>query len=193
MKFKTKLKIAVALACVAFSPTAQAADPFIEGVILMGVDLLNPNVGDGVTFNGPLATATQVDTWTGAIVIAATGDFAGTSGAVSFPTPWIFANSYTPFWTVGAFSFDLTNSMITQGPGFLEVKGTGMLHATGFSDTPGFWVFTATGFQDPQLGNNTLFSWSSSTNSVPDGGSTVALLGLSLLGLHSARRKFIKR
>ncbi|MES2474885.1 MAG: VPDSG-CTERM sorting domain-containing protein [Verrucomicrobiota bacterium] len=192
MKLKSILKTIILMTVVACAPAVQAADPFINGVIQMGIDASSPNSGFGVTLdNSDLGLATQVTSWAGAIVINASNDFSGTVGqAVNFPTPWIFANSYTPFWTVGNFSFDLTSSWVSQSSGHLLVEGTGMLHAPGFSDTPGFWSFAITG---PQGGANGQFSWSSSTNSVPDGGTTIALLGLSLLGLHGIRRKFAQR
>ncbi len=114
----------------------------------------------------------------------------GTS--VSFAEPWVFDPStpYSPLWTVTdngtTFTFNLTSSFIAlQNSSFLSISGTGVITGTGFDDTPGVWNFSSQG-----PGAEGKFSWSASTgNQVPDGGTTLVLLGASLLGLHGIRRK----
>lgn len=69
----------------------------------------------------------------------------------------------------------------------LHVIGTGMVMGNGYDPTPGTWSFTT---QEPSAGNRFTFSASSA---VPDGGTTVAMFGFSLLGLYGARRKFGSR
>ena len=82
-----------------------------------------------------------------------------------------------------SYSFDLLTLMITQqGGDSLTLHGTGTLHITGFDNTPGTWIFTAN-----EAGGT--FSFSSSNGAiVPDGGTTVMLLGAALGLLGIARR-----
>jgi hypothetical protein len=191
MKSKTISKFGAASIAAFVLTSAAHALPYLNGVINMGTNfsvlgagIKLQNAGGAVTTN--LATAAGVKTWVGAIVTSSSGSFATAlpGSPVSFAQPWVFANPYTPLWSVGGFTFDLTSSMVTHLPSFLLVEGTGLLHAPGFADTPGFWTFSTQGSAAQGV-----FSWSSSTNSVPDGGATVALLGFALLGLHGVRRK----
>ena len=81
-------------------------------------------------------------------------------------------------------SFNLgTITFVDEIPGIsLTLTGTGLAKLTGFDDTVGTWSFTAT-----QSG--TVFGWDSiNVSRVPDGGTTVVLLGLSVLGLGSVNR-----
>jgi hypothetical protein len=97
-----------------------------------------------------------------------------------------------PLWTVtvglNTYSFSLSSPISISQPGdnTLELKGTGTLMATGFDNTPGTWIFTG------NQGGGT-FSYSSSNAArVPDGGASIALLGLSILGLGGVSR-FVRR
>jgi hypothetical protein len=87
------------------------------------------------------------------------------------------------------YSFDLTGvQSVSQGFDvnglqFLQISGTGFLQITGFEDTKASYLLTAN-----QAGST--FSFSSSNQAVPDGGATIALLGLVLVGVEGFRRKF---
>ena len=139
-----------------------------------------------------LAAATGVQSWLFAEVELGSGSFASVpdGAAVTFSQPWVFNPSTpkTPLWSIAGpdnFTFNLTSSTIAfQNGSFLAIKGTGTLTGTGYSATPGTWFFTTKG-----VAAEGKFSWSSSTVAVPDGGTTLALLGGSLLGLCGLRRK----
>ncbi len=150
-----------------------------------------------------LATATQVVDFrssggagNSADVTDATGDFAttiSTGDVASFPNLYQFNPSApaNPLWTVGGFTFDLTSStVVLQNSRFLVIEGVGILSGNGFDATVGTWAFTS---QQSDGSNRDSFSFSANTTAapgqVPDGGSTVALLGAALLGVAALRRK----
>lgn len=64
----------------------------------------------------------------------------------------------------------------------LDLEGTGKFTGAGFDDTAATWTASF----NTQSGT---FSFSASSGSVPDGGSTVALLGCALVGMEVFRRK----
>ena len=147
--------------------------------------------------NADLSLATQVVEWdTPKVGVIHTGDFSAiTTGTdVVLWQPWDLttaAPGIVDFWKVGGFSFDLTSSTRYYDPaglGFLSASGYGVIRKVGLEDTTGTWSFST---QRPGAGN--LFTFSASGEAIPDGGTTVALLGVSLLGLHGLRRKFSKR
>ena len=109
--------------------------------------------------------------------------FAQVGDFVDFTPTWSFdSGSITAFWQVDGFTFDLIASQITyQDNGFVSVWGTGTITGNGYT-APGTWRFSTQ--DDP---SNGVFSFSAST--VPDGGATVALLGLALAGIEVIRRK----
>ena len=117
---------------------------------------------------------------------------------VLIPTVGVHYNSFTysplsgsisPIWAttapnLGLASFDLSSiSFIDENPGVsLTLRGDGLAKLAGFDDTRGTWSFTATQ-------NGTNFGWDSiNSTRVPDGGATLALLGMSVLGLGGVRR-----
>lgn len=189
---KLTSKIGVALALIALCSSAHAAK--IIGTINMGTDtnvagsgvvLAN---GSGTALVSGVAGATQVKQWVAPIVTSTSGNFTSVANgtAVSFATPWVFnpSTAYTPLWTVGGFTFNLTSSAFNFFGNTLSVVGTGKLNKAGFDETNGEWQFTTQGSSAQGV-----FSWSSSTTAaVPDGGSTLALLGLSFLGLGGVSR-----
>jgi hypothetical protein len=146
-----------------------------------------------------LDTATQVTTWFDAfgnaghttIGFGNTGDFAGiTPGTqVNMAQPWIF-NPSTPtpnFWSVGGFTFNLLSStIITQTKSFLNIEGTGIVSGNGFTPTVADFAFSV---QNAGGGHHVSFTFSANETEVPDGGSTVAFLGLALTGIEVLRRK----
>jgi hypothetical protein len=134
-------------------------------------------------------TATMVTSWDSANVDAASGDFLPfvmVGDAMTFTPSWSFnSGPINLFWTVDGFTFDLNASSIGfQGFGTLFVTGTGWITGHGFSPTSGTFTFSS---QDPS--SDGVFSWSGGTEAVPDGGTTVALLGLALAGIEGIRRK----
>ena len=144
-----------------------------------------------------LATASEVMTWTNAQVTLATGSFASipTGTAATLAQPWVFVPSTaTPgLWSVtfggNTFSFDLASDTVfsPRSTQFLNVSGPGTIHGTGFLDTPGEWSFTSTNANGQDRTSFT-FTTDTTANGVPDGGATVALLGLGLAGLEGLRR-----
>jgi hypothetical protein len=164
--------------------------------LAMGVSAHAVQIVGNITFKGGVELdavsvndATQVTAWNDAQVQGRSGDFASTVTAgdsVSFFAPWLFNSGAVPtFWNVGGFTFDLTSSSIQfQGGGFLSVSGTGSISGNGFDATVGTWRFST---QDDAADGE--FSFSSASRAVPDGGATVALLGLALAGLGLASRR----
>jgi hypothetical protein len=170
--------------------TVQAI-PIVGGISLSG----------NVTY--PVANinaATAFQSFSGVTVSSVSGSYLDASVAAGTGVS-MSAFSFNPFAPAGiiplwqttsgtAASFDLTSlGPITQGNGFLILTGEGTLHLDGFDNTPGYWRFSS------QQGDTT-FAFSSSNGaltpsdaSVPDGGTTVILLGATLSGLALIRRK----
>jgi hypothetical protein len=132
-----------------------------------------------------------------AVVAAATGNYS------AFAPPVVTLASYKDFqydgdglpqtiWEINATTFFRLASItsVIESANGLVLTGLGTAFLTGFDSTPGLWSFSA----DRNLGE-TVFSFSSTTQvpppSVPDSGSTVALLGSALvaMGLISRRRR----
>jgi hypothetical protein len=149
----------------------------------------------GVTLDtASVVTATKVTSYTNPIVQSRSGDFGGIAlgTAVSIVAPWSF-NTPTPginnFWQVGGFTFNLTQSSIAfQTAGLLGVTGTGFISGNGFTATAGTWTFTGS---DPGAGTPLVFSFQAANGTVPDGGTTVMLLGAALTGLGLLKRRFV--
>ena len=183
MKTKTILAMLAIgfVSCALFSEQAQAT-PITGDLGFSG----------GSTFNTTsLATATRVNSWF-AFVGTTTGSFVGVpiGSSVTLAAPWIF-NPSTPtlgLWSVGGFSFDLATATIdTQNSHLLSITGTGTLNGAGFDSTPGTWAFSA---QSAGGIHQASFTFSADTTGagVPDGGTTVMLLGAALGALGLARR-----
>jgi hypothetical protein len=113
-------------------------------------------------------------------------NFAQVGDFVDFTSAWSFESGpIDMFWQVDGFTFNLVVSHILfQADGFLAVWGKGLITGHGYT-SGGNWRFSTQ--DDPADG---VFSFSAST--VPDGGATVALLGLSLAGIEVVRRKLRK-
>ncbi len=145
---------------------------------------------------GTVNTATMVTAWLDQMgnmptVQSRSGDFipfVAMGATATFTAPWTFVSgSHPAFWTVGGFTFDLTSSsIIFQGSGSVNVSIDGMVSGHGFTPTVFHGNFSS---QDPPAGSPPIFSFSMSFGSVPDGGATVALLGLALAGIEGIRRK----
>jgi hypothetical protein len=145
-----------------------------------------------------LGNATAASAFTGVTVGGApTGTFAGTFGAsvtwsaFSWPSNVLVAPLWTFVFGANTYSFDLAHvSVFSQSNEFLNLTGSGTFHVTGFDDTPGFWSFT---ISNPGGGPHPNFEFtfanSQTATGVPDGGMTVALLGIAFVVLEGLRRK----
>ena len=164
-------------------------------------------VTGSITFSGTVqldtasaGTATKVTAWGGLAggkpqVESRDGSFTAftTPGdAVTFFAPWSFnSGPIASFWMVGGFTFDLSSSAKTfQNASSVNADGTGTISGNGFMATAGTWHFTT---QDPSTGSPATFSFSAATGAVPDGGSSVALLGVGLAGIEALRRRIYAR
>jgi hypothetical protein len=192
MKSLSKTLLAVlatgVLSCAVFSQQAQASQ--ING---------NINFAGSVQFNtNLLQNVTRVVTWYdilnhagfSSVAPGGTGDFAGIAPGTqaTMAQPWIFIPSTpTPgLWSVGGFTFDLlTSTVVTRNSTFLNISGTGIVSGNGFDPTSMEWSFTA---QNAGGRPRTIFSFSANGVAVPDGGTTVMLLGAALGVLGMARR-----
>jgi hypothetical protein len=187
------------IALMALTSATQAA--LISGAVnfssTAGGGILLQDSAGNVTTN--LGAATGIKSWTLSEVEEGSGSFdtVADGTAVLFPSPWI-VNSSALLWAIAgpeAFTFNLTScTTVFHSQYFLAIRGTGMLTANGFEATPATWWFTTQG-----VAAENKFSWSSSIfaspditpfTPVPDGGTTIILLGGSLLGLHGLRRQF---
>lgn len=154
----------------------------------------------GVQLNtGSSGTATAVVAWQDTSVESSSGDLASIAPgtAVTFKSPWFFVSGpVVGLWSVGGYTFDLNFSTIQfQGgsPASVSVTGQGTLSGNGYDPTTFTWAFTT---QDPGAGQPLVFSFSAAAGSVaggsvPDGGTTVMLLGGSLLGLGLLKKKLL--
>jgi len=107
--------------------------------------------------------------------------------------PWTFTMATPGLWSVGGFTFDLTSAtVVTQNATFLDIIGVGTVSGNGFDSTNARWAFTV---QNAGGGTGDFFSFSANiaTVGVPDGGSAVALLGISLGAIEFVRRKLRAR
>ncbi len=179
MKFITRKFLAIA-ALTLIASTASAVP--ITGEIGFG-GIWTPTGGTGTAD----ATGIQINF---AVVLAATGDMAPTTGQSVTYTPFTFDPfvPVAPLWSVTGtngvdYSFDLdTVNVDFQSATELNLSGTGVLRADGFDDTFGTWNFS---------GNNQVlftFSANAAPRLVPEPGA-LALFGLGFAGFVVARRR----
>jgi hypothetical protein len=172
------------------------------------------SAGNSINFAGSaqfdtnsLSSATTVEMWYASLLGVAVPSISlvqSTSGpnfgliadgsVVAMNEPWNIGSGVDNLWSVGGYTFDLTDSTVSfQNGAFLAVSGVGVITGVGIDPTPGTWYFTA---QLPEADGR--FSYSAGTavlptNNVPDGGSAFALLGLALGGMEVLRRRRSKR
>jgi hypothetical protein len=172
--------IALAAAALVFTQTSQAV-PITGTIGFSGTAQL-----DGST----VATSTQVVSWGTNTVGIASGSFAPTIGLQAIlASPWFFnSGALNGFWTVGGFTFNMSSSSVfSNAGGFLTIVIAGTVTGNGYDATALAGRVT---IQDPSTGNGPFtYTESLSFNSIPDGGSTVLLLGAALSGLTLMRRK----
>lgn len=165
----------------------------------------NLSLAGTVTMNGTsFLSATKFTSFEDVTVGGASaldGAYVGTSGAAVTVTPFTWSpptasTPINPLWTFvsggNIYSFDLSVlHMDYASPTGLLLSGLGTAHITGpgldYTATTGTWDFSA------QTQGLSTFTYSSTTvitpSSVPDGGSTVALFGASMIGLGLMGRK----
>ncbi len=187
MKISKLVWTILAAGCLSTGFVGQSANAaMINGAITFA--------GGAVYDTSSLATATRVNSFSNVSVMSSDGDFASFTSvgdAVTMAAPWIFTPSTaTPaLWSVGGFTYDLSGAtVVLQNADFLLISGTGTISGNGFDPTVGTWSFTS---QSPSANGVFSFSGGSSANGVPDGGTTMALLGIALVGIEIARRKLV--
>lgn len=154
----------------------------IDGSLDMGGGAYLLDAGGNVTNDASLAVAIDFNP-NNFRVIAADGDFSGNLGNIGRIKDFTFdsfAGSIDTFWTMGGFSFELTDVSrgVTSDPGsFLVLNGTGVITAAGFAGTAANWSYSS------DTTGNGAFSWSavSDTQAVPEP-TVLALLAAGLLG-----------
>jgi hypothetical protein len=193
MKQITKLAMtasAAIIASVLLAPAVWANE--ITGSI--GFGSLGVNISGG---SGTLASASSF-TLNDPFLTTETGIYT----AVPILTPVTFSGfqfnppqaSVDPLWTfmVGAitYSFDATSvtSFFDSTLDQWDIGGNGIAMVTGFSATPGIWNVNLS-----QSGASIVFDSSEASSptvpTVPDGGSTMLLLGGGFIGLAGVARK----
>ncbi|HEY6226601.1 MAG TPA: VPDSG-CTERM sorting domain-containing protein [Verrucomicrobiae bacterium] len=194
MKTLKALSLTIALASALTAP--------VQAIMING----SIDMSGTATLNNTLLGSASAATGFSAVTVGGTptGSFTGTFGdavtwsAFSWPSSttvaplWVFTDAGTG-WT---YSFNLDNVTVkSQDNEFLNLKGNGVLSITGdllhpspYDSTTGAWSFT---ISNPGGGahSNFDFTFANSQTAVPDGGATIALLGVGLLGLGALRRK----
>jgi hypothetical protein len=164
-----------------------------------------PEIKGGIGFSGAFATdGSPTDLTTGTmftivgavttVPAAVPGDFAGAPASPdTFLSPILVhaglggnvgQNLYTI--TIGGNLFTFLINSISQDVNsakFYDVSGTGTVTAAGFAPTIGTYTLNFT-----QSGGSS-FTWGATSTAIPDGGTTVILLGAALSGLGLLRRK----
>jgi hypothetical protein len=190
----TLLTLVGAAAILALAQTTQAV-PIAGSIGFSGAVQLN---------TGDVTTATTAVNWFGTQITpfstsgAFLTEFGSVGGqAVTVASPWNFSlgGAVANFWQVGSapqFTFNLISSssliQVISGTTFLNVFLSGTVSAIGFDTT----AFTGS-FQvaNPPANGITTFTERLSFNSVPDGGTTVMLLGAALSGMALIKRKLM--
>lgn len=144
-----------------------------------------PNVAiDEVSSNGAYA---GLQAATSATFTNFTFGAVGTTGALAVSPLWTFTDAGTG-WT---YTFDLASISVNAVLGTQRLlEGYGTLNITGagspYTATNGYWTLSSSGVQ-------TRVTFSSYATSVPDGGSTLVLLGGVLFGVEMLRRRFLAK
>jgi hypothetical protein len=165
---------------------------FTGSAVLTGADA-TPGGATGIDFSNPIDVMEEVsfDDY-GGLSDTTTADFTdltfgavGTTGALPMSLLWTFDDGGLTyeFWltsvtTNGVIGGGSTIARVVGGQGLARIYGPG----SDFDDTDGFWQVSTSG-------RGSTISFSSYAEAVPDGGTTMALLGLALIGLDAARRK----
>ena len=189
----TKLAVISGVAAAMLAAASVQAIPITGSIALGGSANLN-------------SQDTSVSSWPFVYVVADSGSFGSvnpytmvsmTSSSWTFsPTP---GQSLADAWNVGGFTFNFLTDSATQSGKFLDITGTGTISAAGYTTTTFTWTLAA---ETPASGGSSEFTFAatagapaggtSSGQPVPDGGLTVAFLGLALAGVEGLRRTLVK-
>ena len=191
MKFKKINKLLAALAVTSLASLAAVKGAYING------DIHFKN--GSATLDAAGASATSISSFTGVQTnqTVSTGDYASVTNSTDVTIKdlafdsvgWTGAKVIEDFWLFtdsgDEYSFDLATITSSTWDGTaLVISGTGTANADGFDSYAGTFQLSTSG-----AGTNISFS---SVTSVPDSGTTTALLGLSMLGLAGAARRLRK-
>ena len=191
MKFKKINKLLAALVV-----TSLASMVVVKAAKING-DIHFKN--GSATLDAAGASATSISSFTGVQTnqTVSTGDYASVTNSTDVTIKdldfdsvgWTGAKVIEDFWLFtdsgDEYSFDLATITSSTWDGTaLVITGTGTANADGFDSYAGTFQLSTSG-----AGTNISFS---SVTSVPDSGTTTALLGLSMLGLAGAARRLRK-
>ena len=188
IKMKNIVKIALVSSFVVVFACVVSAMPITGGIGFSGtavLDTSDPN------------TASKVVSWGTNSVGSVSGTFASYGGGIPLGTmvamggPWNFHSTFVNnFWQVDGFTYNVwSTSIFAQGYGLTKIFLQGNVSGNGFSSTPFTCWFQ---FSNPTSSGVYNFSESLSfSQSTPDGGTTVLLLGAALSGLAVIRRRLV--
>ena len=196
-------KLIAVLAVVA----AQVGIPSTSAVAITGQLVMD---GTANLNNALLGSASAVSSFGSDVVATDASDGVFTDAAWTSVTinGFNFDSSFStvdPLWTVTSggedFSFKLTGlTVIEHSTTYLDILGTGVISSTAldgsgnlkYENTAGTFSFTISdsdGVADSGATFKFGFSATSSASSVPDGGASIALLGVGIVGLAALRRR----
>ncbi|HEV2695370.1 MAG TPA: VPDSG-CTERM sorting domain-containing protein [Verrucomicrobiae bacterium] len=191
---KNILKVAAVAAVAAVLTTTVQATP-ITGVIGFA--------GTAALDQPTASSSTEVLSWGNNNIGLHSGTFASLSplATVALASPWFFnSGAKNNFWVVtditGTYTFNLSSSSVfstgnANGTTSISIFLAGTVVSTIAGLDPTAFTGSMT-IQDPSVANgNKTYSYTESISfsSVPDGGTTVLLLGSALSGLALLRRK----
>jgi hypothetical protein len=198
-----KITWTIVSAIAAVSMTSAVQAEYISGTISMqGL----ANLADANGNAASISAATEVQFVPGFVLVGAdSGAFATVPlySSVSMGTPWVF-NPSTPMpglWSVTGndgytFNFDASSDSFTQSGDFLNIIGAGTISSSNPNYDPTSFDWSISFENSPSGGpvefNFSAFTVGTQSQTVPDGGLTVAFLGLALASVECFRRKFSK-
>jgi len=191
MKFQKINKFLAALVVSSLVSVATVKGATINGDIHFknGAATLDVAGGSATSITNFTGVLTQQNTSTGDYASVTDGTSVTVQDLVFSYVGWTGIKIIANFWTFAdagvTYSFDMASITSSAWNGSaLTITGTGTANSSAFASYAGT-------FQLSTSGNGTNISFSSVT-SVPDSGTTTALLGLSMLGLAGAARRLRK-
>lgn len=179
---------ALALLCLALVTAQPATADFVQGELSFAGSFA-PTGGTG------LQDATGITFPSPALVVGATGDFAGSSSLISLISlnGFTFTSLPVDLWAYRGYTFSLTSlsSPVTQTPTSLALNGTGMVTGNLRDATPFSWNLAGVGSPGTLPSWRFFVSTASASVAEPSEFSTLALLvmGISTLGVWSRKRR----
>lgn len=163
----------------------------------------NIYMGGVATLN---SSGTAVTSWPLVFVLADNGAFSSVSPfslVTMSSSQWVFSpqpgQALNDLWSVGGFTFNFASDTVSQSGGFLVVDGSGTISSSNpeYSTTDFSWNLEAkVGGGDfvfvASTGNGSTSGGADGGSTVPDGGITLAFLGVALAGVEAFRRHFCK-